>query len=82
MSLTDNHVESVCQPGKPGRTCSYLMRSRGWECAKGTRFEDYIKQRRAAGNIAMGDNCQGPPDFAPMAEPDPDNRNDDGLTVE
>ncbi len=83
MKIANDHVMSVCRSSTPGATCSYLTMSiNGWECAKGTPFEDVIHQRREAGTMnAMGDNCQGPPDFKPVVESDPHNQNDDGATV-
>lgn len=65
--LTKEHLADVCKLGKGAATCSFLtMGGGGFECAKGTAFEAAIRQRWAAGTMgAKGDNCSGPPDFAP-----------------
>lgn len=67
MNIADDHVMKVCRSTKPGGTCSYLMMSGGWVCAKGTPMEAVIQERRKARTMnAMGNNCEGPPDFKPL----------------
>jgi hypothetical protein len=61
-------LKSVCKLGEQQETCSYLIAGAdGFECAKGSSLHREIQQRREAGTIrAMGDNCQGPPDYKPV----------------
>jgi hypothetical protein len=60
--LTDEHVNTVCLPGKGMRTCRYLtVISRGWQCAKlMPDLADVINERVARETmVARGDNCEG-----------------------
>ncbi len=82
MKIADDHAMAVCRSKKPGGTCSYLLMGDGWECAKGTPFETIIEEPRKAGTMnAMGNNCEGPPDFKPLTKSDPLNTNDVGATA-
>ena len=61
MAISREYLREVCKLGKGEECCSYLICSAaGFECAKGTEFEEVIKTRRTAGEmIAKGDNCKG-----------------------
>lgn len=62
--LTEEHVKSVCKPGKGNKTCRYLTAgSDGFECAKvsgdpGTArmMDERVEKKEAA---ARGNNCNG-----------------------
>jgi len=55
------HVENVCQPGKGGKTCRYLiMGAKGWECAKHTGLATLLDARvESESMVARGNNCEG-----------------------
>jgi len=66
------HVEKVCKPFQGATTCAFLVMGAGqgneavYQCVKGTNTEQLIRQRLAKNTIrAHGDNCLGPPTFAP-----------------
>lgn len=65
MKVSDGQLEQVCRPGEGAFTCSFLVFGpEGFGCAKTTSLEGLIRQRRAERSMnAMGDNCDGPPDF-------------------
>ncbi len=60
-TIAQDHLDSVCLPGKGETTCAFLMMTPGgMECAKGTGVETTIRQRLAEGTMAAkGDNCTG-----------------------
>ena len=55
------HVENVCQLGKGGKTCRYLiMGASGWECAKHTPLAVLLDARvESESMVARGNNCEG-----------------------
>lgn len=61
-------VKEVCKIGKGSGCCAFLVMDGGvFECGKGGGAEPCIRRRLAEGSInAKGDNCSGPPDFAPV----------------
>ena len=65
--LSDDHVKDVCRRGQGAATCSFLVVTSGWHCAKEPEFQSVyqtIAVRRFTESMnAMGDNCSGPPDF-------------------
>jgi hypothetical protein len=70
MSLTADHVKTICKPGQQGATCSFLsVQGGGFACAKGTPVESFIRQRLAEGTLkAKGDNCDGETGSVPTNE--------------
>lgn len=65
-SVSDEVQKRLCRPGQGAASCSFLVIHNGWRCAKGSDLEPLILSRRANLSMkAMGDNCSGPPDFAP-----------------
>lgn len=67
MAIDPDKVSTVCGLGSGKATCSFLVLSGQFECAKGTSLERSIRLRREAGTMgAMGDNCQGPPGYKPL----------------
>lgn len=68
--IDEKHLKNVCKHGGGAFTCSYLASGgQGFECLKGTGFQNIIERRRAEKSmIAMGDNCSGPPKFEPTQE--------------
>lgn len=67
--LDMDRVRELCRIGQADRCCIFLVASpRGFECAKGSSLEAVLLARRDAGTmVARGDNCDGPPTFAPKA---------------
>ncbi len=63
--ISNDLKNETCAPEPGPKACSFLvMRAEGWQCAKGSLFEEMLRERRAAGTIrSMGDNCSGPPNF-------------------
>lgn len=61
VSLTDDHVDSVCRMGQGADCCRYLtIGPEGLECAKLTPLKATLDQRVATGSFtARGDNCDG-----------------------
>lgn len=58
--INSEHLYETCKLGQGELTCSFLVMSEGFECAKGTSMEPILKRRRERGTIgAMGDNCDG-----------------------
>ena len=69
-SLISTQVKNLCKIGKGPKTCSFLGMGAGavWRCLKGSELEATIIERRSSMG-AKGDNCSGPPDFKPNADP-------------
>lgn len=67
--IQEDKLESVCRLSMGAETCSFLCAdSGGFKCAKGSSLEPILRERREAGTmVAKGDNCQGPPDYKPVA---------------
>ncbi|MCZ7405025.1 MAG: hypothetical protein O8C67_08855 [Candidatus Methanoperedens sp.] len=62
MSLIkdDNHVKSVCKPGRLAETCRYLlMGPHGWECGKTDLATKMLIDSRVGCITAKADNCEG-----------------------
>lgn len=70
MNISDEHAAKVCRGTGGAHMCSFLVTNpEGWECAKGTPVELVINARRAERSMkATGNNCSGPPYFAPSEE--------------
>ena len=69
-TLKNDHAKSVCRFGQGKKCCSFLvMGEEGFACVKGTDNELFMMQRRALGMMnAMGNYCDGPPDFTLIPE--------------
>jgi hypothetical protein len=67
--IQEDKLKSVCKLGGGVATCSFLCADGGgFKCAKGSSLELSIRERHEAGTmVAKGDNCQGPPDYKPIA---------------
>jgi hypothetical protein len=67
--ISKDDAAGRCQLGKGRDCCSFLgIGPGGFVCLKESIFEPTIILRRAEGSIrAMGDHCQGPPEFSPIA---------------
>ncbi len=65
---SEEHLQNVCKLGQGEVVCAFLTSGPGgFTCTKGTSMEDTIRQRLASGSMnAKGDNCSGPPNFAPF----------------
>jgi len=56
----DNHVKSVCKPGRLAETCRYLlMGPHGWECGKTDPSMKLVIDNKVHGMTAKADNCEG-----------------------
>ncbi|MBU6231096.1 MAG: hypothetical protein KGI45_01080 [Patescibacteria group bacterium] len=66
--LSEDRVKTLCKMGRGPDTCSFLIAGTGMCCAKGSVFEQAILERRPTMK-AQGDNCSGPPEFKPNANP-------------
>ncbi len=65
VGLDKKHIEKICKLGGDEAVCSFLSYTPdGFTCLKKTELEEFISQKRAAGEMrAKGDNCSGPPNF-------------------
>lgn len=59
-----DHVTYICKLGQGEKTCAFLTAGgEGMECAKGTPFEEMIRDRLLKDSFtAKGDNCSGAKD--------------------
>lgn len=66
--IDKDKLEPVCKLGSGKTCCSFLAADGdGFKCVKGSSLEATIRERREAGTMgAMGDHCQGPPDYKPI----------------
>ena len=67
VAVTEEQKERLCMTGETtgsSKTCRYLVMSAGYCCAKGSSLQATI-DARVQTMRAKGDNCSGPPNFAP-----------------
>jgi hypothetical protein len=76
--ITEEHLRGVCRFRQGEATCRYLRYGdrnspntealdSGWGCAKAHKESKANVDMSALSHVARGDNCSGPPDFAPRA---------------
>ena len=64
--VPEGYDTKICKRGMGAETCAYLGVGDGFQCLKGSFFENEIKKRLDEGSMgAKSDNCSGPPNFKP-----------------
>ncbi|HTE48351.1 MAG TPA: hypothetical protein VK675_00390 [Candidatus Paceibacterota bacterium] len=68
--ITDEQRINLCLYGQGAKTCSFLgLASLGFICTKNSPYEaEIILRREEKSMLAMGNNCAGPPTFAPVTK--------------